>query len=180
MSANTAGKEIVRVTATFDIDVQSKTANRWRSEPGALEHYVRTACFRNHDRIFVGVRTDLYGTPPAAGGETRPQAVPARVYSDDRMYEVPFDAERWLRNASDAEIVALHECEWGGDEPADAVALDAAGTNRSIEVLLDYCRCTHGRSSDPVGFECHVDRDAALRWLADHRPALHAQLTVDA
>ena len=53
----------------------------------------------------------------------RTMAVKAECHSDDRICECPFNAIPWLKKATYEEIEALHLCGWGGDYPADEVAI---------------------------------------------------------
>ena len=47
----------------------------------------------------------------------------ANVHTDDRLYDVNFDATAWFERASDQEIIELAECGWRDDYPADAVPI---------------------------------------------------------
>ena len=101
-------------------------------------------------------------------------AVPAECHSDDRACEVAFDAAPWLKRAFIKEIVALAECGWGGDYPADQVALDMAGKVEAIKGMFKYMEV---RSNvETVGFECHVREDEARAWLKVNRPRVFAKL----
>jgi hypothetical protein len=62
------------------------------------------------------------------------------------------------------------KCNWGGDYPADTVAGFFEDSNAEICKLFDYCQRTSGRNS--VGFECHVTKNDALRWIESKRPHL--------
>lgn len=107
-------------------------------------------------------------------------AITAETHSDDYRVEVPFDAEPWFAQASDAAIVALAACGWGGDFPADAVAQGMSDVDPEVAALFDYLESVNahrGPDTDPCGFECHVHDDAALAWLKTMRPALYATLT---
>jgi hypothetical protein len=92
----------------------------------------------------------------------------AEAHTDDRVYEVDFDAADYFAQASDADILALHECGWGGDYPADYVAEFMATLDSDLEALFAYnARAWEG------GFECHVRDDDAMAWLKIHRVALY-------
>ena len=93
----------------------------------------------------------------------------AEVHSDDYRYTAKFDATPWFKRASEEEIIALHECDWGGDWAADYVALffnDKAGCE-DVSVLFAYVRKVDG-----IGFECTVHDSDALNWLYRHRPVI--------
>ncbi len=91
--------------------------------------------------------------------------IAAEVHSDDFVMKAQFDAEPWFLQASDAEIIALQECGWGGDQPADELARDAAEGNVDVDKVLEYCVLV-----DTVGFECHIDADQAIAWIKTNRP----------
>lgn len=98
----------------------------------------------------------------------------AEVHSDDRAIEVTFDAEPYLAQASDADILALIDCGWGGDYPADDVARFFEDTNEEIHGMFHYLETIRGLRShkDVCGFECHVDEKQAMAWVKAHRPHL--------
>lgn len=106
--------------------------------------------------------------------------VEAECHSDDRVYEVKFDAEKWLLNAKPKAIIALAKCGWGGDYPADEVALwYAAGRrdmsrNREVRAMFDYIEHYNKGSKEHIGFECHVDSVQALKWLSKYRAPVHS------
>lgn len=91
--------------------------------------------------------------------------VTAEIYSDDRYKHKRFSVNRWLWQASNAEILALFKCGWGGDWAADEVARFMESRDVSVEKVLDYAR-----QEEHKGFEVHVDSVSAEAWLAEHRP----------
>lgn len=99
------------------------------------------------------------------------RVIKAEVHSDDRRFEIEFDAEPWFVQANDDDVLDLADCGWGGGYPSDYVALHLEDENHEIGDLMTYCRATQGRR-DSVGFECHVDEESALVWLAASRPEL--------
>ncbi len=101
--------------------------------------------------------------------------VPAEIHSDDWAREVEFDCDAWFAQASDTELLALAEREFGGDVEADAVALFFEATLPELAEVFAYARQTQ-RRRDPVGFEVHVDEAYAMRWLKAHRPGVWAVL----
>ena len=108
----------------------------------------------------------------------RPE-ISAHAYSDDKLYEVTFNAAPWFAEADDEEILSLARCEWGGDYPADAVVHGMIDSFDSEDVaqlssMMDYVT----RKKD-TGFECHVDEKDALAWLHMHRPALAEQIALE-
>jgi len=110
-------------------------------------------------------------------GESGP-AIPASAYSDDRMAEVEFDAVEWFRQAGPDEIVRLAECGFGGDYPADAVVLFFEEKHPGVRKLFGYLESIRDLPSkkDCHGFECHVDRETARKWLRDRRPEVYEKI----
>jgi len=105
--------------------------------------------------------------------------IPARVTIDGDIKKVHFNAVPYFKQASDETLLALAECGWGGDEDADRVAEYMADHNRHVKGLFDVhavLNDTRRPSDDPIGFECHVDEDKTLEWLARHRPELHDRI----
>ncbi len=97
----------------------------------------------------------------------------AQCHSDDHLFFANFDAERFFVQASDQEILDLAKCEWGGDYPADAVALHFEGINSYQDVtrIFEYTRL-----KEDMGFECHVDKSDALGWIAKNRQEIYVQV----
>ena len=102
--------------------------------------------------------------------------IPAEVHRDDFQFEASFDALEWFKQASDEEILALAACDWGGDYPADEVAQffdTLAFYNPEVGCVLDNTTAEEG-----MGFECHVESAAAMRWLKDNKPNLWLTIEV--
>lgn len=99
----------------------------------------------------------------------------AECHSDDHVVEVAFDATIWFEQASDKEILDLAAVEWGGDYPADDVAIWMADRNGDIARMFTYLEMVAGRRNSP-GFECHIDGMDAMGWLGEHRPHLVAKI----
>ena len=91
----------------------------------------------------------------------------AEVHSDDFVFEAKFDAEPFFQEASEQQIIDLADCGWRGDYPADDVARHVSAMEDYAEVaaVLDYTT-----RKDEVGFECSVEKDDALKWIASNRP----------
>lgn len=99
--------------------------------------------------------------------------VSAKCYSDDHVVERKFDATRWLKQASDEEILELVQCEWGGDYPADIVAEHMANHDFGVDEMFTYIRIRQDAGISE-GFECHVTADDAKAWIKKNRPYLAA------
>ena len=93
--------------------------------------------------------------------------IKAEIHTDDRKVEVTFDATPYFNQASDADIVALHDCGWGGDYPSDNVAIFCADINPEVAKLFNYLEIVRDQ-----GFECNVDEASAILWLKENRKKL--------
>jgi len=105
----------------------------------------------------------------------------AEVHSDDHVIGRRFDATRWFEKATDEDITKLAHCGWGGDYPADNVAIFMAEHD---EVVADVFKYLELLANDPMkkdchGFECHIDEEQARSWIAKHRPHLLDKLSLE-
>lgn len=99
-----------------------------------------------------------------------PTLIRAEVFSDDRIYEIKFDAAKWFEQADPSALRDLASCEWGGDYPADNVAeFFINDKNSNVADLFDYLHRLHAHGKI-MGFECYVNEVDALAWLQTHRP----------
>lgn len=98
-------------------------------------------------------------------------SISAECHSDDYKVEVSFDAVPWFKQASDDAIKALADCDWGGDYPADDVAIYMAFDNADVRRMFTYLDIV-----GDVGFECHVNKSEAILWLAENRLALDLEM----
>ena len=96
--------------------------------------------------------------------------IPAEVHDDDRRFEISFDALPWFLQASDQEILDLAAIDWGGEMESDEVAIFMAERDDEIEDMFKYMN---------RGFECHVDAEAARRWIKRSNPELYNQLPIN-
>jgi hypothetical protein len=94
----------------------------------------------------------------------------AECHSGDFAVEVNFDATKWFEQATDKAIVDLIDCGWGGDYPADDVAMFMADDNQTIEDMFKYLELRN--PIDCFGFECNVNPDDAMTWLKNNRPEI--------
>lgn len=107
-------------------------------------------------------------------------AVSASGWSDDRVFEVSFDAAAWFAQAGDMAIFDLYKCDWSNDYPADEVLEHFRDKLEDVTNLFDYLD-TRNRShnGDAIGFECAVSSEDALVWLKIHRPQLFIRILLD-
>jgi len=98
----------------------------------------------------------------------------ANCHSDDHNVKVDFDATKWFQQASNEEILALARCKFGGDYPADDVAVWNAERNKKIALMFKYLVII---ANDPAkkdcnGFECRINSVDAHKWLKKNRKLL--------
>ena len=98
----------------------------------------------------------------------------AECHSDDRVVEVEFDATPWFQQASDKSIIELAEIDWGLDYASDDVAEKLAESNEEIAEMFKYISIV--QRTKHMGFECTVNEDDALKWIAENRPTLTKEL----
>ena len=103
-------------------------------------------------------------------------SIHAECHTDDYAFKYEFDAAPWFEQATDEQIIALANCGWGGDYPADAVAEYQADHDDRLRRLFDYLAVRNKGTGEDVGFECSVAAGDADRWLSEHRPLVLALL----
>jgi hypothetical protein len=102
--------------------------------------------------------------------------ITAECHSDDFAVECQFNATRFFEKVKGHDIIALAECGWGGDYPADEVAMYAAGYDKQVSDMFKYIEIRNKNSKEKIGFECHVDENPAMTWLKNNRPRIHAKI----
>jgi len=102
--------------------------------------------------------------------EVKRDAVVARVWSDDKVFDIKFDAVPWLKEASDKDIVDLYQINFSRDYPADKVAKFMTDRDERIACLFKYLEALHGKGG--MGFEVEVNADQMLLWLKLNKPRL--------
>lgn len=103
----------------------------------------------------------------------------AEAHDDNHVLEIDFDAIPWFKQASDEAVRKLAECGWGGDYPADEVAIWSTDQNEGLAAMFKLIE-TLANTASKCGFECHVDEDDALAWLQRNRPELWQEIKVQA
>lgn len=125
----------------------------------------------NANRQMLGLEsgTGVRSSPAADVGlssdnqEIKRDAVVARVWSDDNVFDIKFDAVPWLKEASDKDIVNLYQINFSRDYPADKVAQFMTDRDERIAGLFKYLEALHGKGG--MGFEVEVNADQMLLWL---------------
>lgn len=87
----------------------------------------------------------------------------ANAHDDTYEYNCFFDACPWFEQASDEELLALAECDFGGDHPANIVAEFFEEDNDEIHRLKRY----------GTGFSVQINPFAALQWLQSNAPEVY-------
>jgi hypothetical protein len=101
----------------------------------------------------------------------------AEVQTDDDQFSASFDATPFFERATLEQLVALRDCDWGGDEPADAVALFMLERDDAVADLFRYLALDPVADDGfPVGFECYVSASDVARWVQKNRPGWSERL----
>ncbi len=96
----------------------------------------------------------------------------AEAHSDDYKATAKFDATPWFAQAPEELIVHLAHQSWGGDYAADAVAhhLGEVPGYEQLAAMFSYLDSRPKTArGDSIGFEVHVHRGDAIRWLMENR-----------
>jgi hypothetical protein len=105
--------------------------------------------------------------------------ISAQAETDDFAITLEFDATPFFERASDELLVALAECGWEDDYPADEVAhfMRRLGDEKFIKFFtyLDIKNEFRG-DDDTTGFEVKINRGEAVDWLTTFRPGVLAQI----
>ena len=94
--------------------------------------------------------------------------IQTEIHTDDYVMQCEFDATPWFEQASTKDIDALIECEWRGDYPADAVAMNHPDMPDNLKDLFKYLELIAARGRKSIGFEVIVDESQALEWINNH------------
>lgn len=115
--------------------------------------------------------------------------VPADLHSDDpadldsvnRAVSMTVDIRPFLETATEDDINELIQDDWAYAESADriAYALEAAGDPGANRLFWYLGLNPGGTGNQQVGFGLRADGEAALAWLSEHRPELHARLELE-
>jgi len=116
------------------------------------------------DKSLGDWQVDIRQTRKADGSLADKNMVPAEVHSDDHRAEASFDIRPILLQIEYGHLLDLTRCDWGGDQPADDIALMAEKYDPDVRSVMEYV------SRAPGGFECTIDGERALDWLKENRP----------
>lgn len=108
-------------------------------------------------------------------------AVIADLHSDDRVVDLKVDIRPFLQTATADEVNELIADDWSYAESADRVAyaLEGAGDPGTSRLFWYLGLNPGGTGNEQVGFGLSADGEAALAWIAEHRPDLHASLDLE-
>jgi hypothetical protein len=100
--------------------------------------------------------------------------IPAVARSHDKQLAVEFDAEPYFAAAEEQDLMELAKRDFSGGHPAWTMAEALAPNEPELRALLDQVIAASARGEviGFVGFDCRVDRQAALAWIGHHRPRL--------
>lgn len=165
-----AGRMRVNLKGGIKVDFEvgyTATAGWYVSSRGHQEFYEQLEQVLPEAQV-ISSQTE---TSPEAPGTARP-AVKAKFWTDDHVFEVEFDATAYLATASDADLTAIMQVGFCGDDCTDAVALyfSDKGLNEELVDAFTYLGAMQkAKRRDQIGFECEVDREDYLRWMSAHR-----------
>lgn len=103
-------------------------------------------------------------------------AVVAEFWTDDRAYEVSFDAREYLTQATDEQLQDILDVGYRGACATDDVAEYCAKQVLELREAFDYLDALNKSSRNTTGFECSVDSEQFLRWMDVHRRPLLAKI----
>jgi hypothetical protein len=103
------------------------------------------------------------------------ETVTARVWTDDKVFDIEFNAVEWLKQATNSGISDLYMCGFGRDYPADKVAHFMADRNIEIASMFQYLEILKGTK---IGFEVEIDAEQMLQWLKVNKPKLWEQYNI--
>lgn len=97
--------------------------------------------------------------------------------NDDHGPVIRFDATPWFEQASDDDIRALRQEEYGCGYESDCVAEFVADRDATVAGFFSYLsfRNDHGRGSGS-GYTVRIGDKDAESWIAEHRPHLAAKV----
>lgn len=108
---------------------------------------------------------DFFNLPEQVG-----PTVKAAFRTDDGAHAFDFDVSDFLATLTDDDLMDLRNCEWGGDYPADDAYYWYAD---KIDSPASRAAAAHLEAgSGQIGFEVHIDVDAAEAWVRADRPAV--------
>lgn len=104
--------------------------------------------------------------------------VHAEFWSDDRVFEVNFDARLWLMQASEKEISEVIHTGYRGDYSTDNIAefMEDKVGGEEIKEAYAYIHVLQRSRKNDIGSECLIDKEQMLKWLAQHRTQILANI----
>lgn len=174
----TSGRMKLRLEGGIDVDFEvgfTVDAGWYVSSRGSQEFYEQLESAVPESLVLPQV----YEVATSDAASLPEPAVKAKFWTDDRVFEVEFDARPYLMDAPDQALTAIMEVGFGGDQSTDRVAEYVAekGLNEDLSEAFTYLGAMRkARQKDPVGFECEVDREGYLRWMDAHRKPVLARL----
>ncbi len=154
--------------ANFVIEAAYAFGTGWYVTEGGVAQFVEQAARAVSDAMVLsGARR-----APALVGP----AVRANFWTDDRTYEVEFDARPYFVAAPVDALLAIAEVGFVGDAATDQVAEHMAEhrLNETLVEAFEYLGALQrARPREPVGFECAIEAKSFYRWMdSQHRREL--------
>lgn len=129
---------------------------------------------------------DLHRKPPATKESVQASSlsvvknlpVKAQFCTDDNSYEVDFDAQEYLAQASDRQLVSILKDNFSSSDALDDVALYMRDKKEHPELVeaFEYLENVYrSRMKNPPGFEVSLSPKQTLEWLRCNRPAVLAK-----
>lgn len=172
------GQMVVRFKSGLQIDfeVGYSTADGWYvSSHGAKDFFEQLEAAVPNTQVLPLTNREALSPTRSLPGPT----VKAEFWTDDRAFEVEFDAQLYLLSASDKALTAIMEVGYVGDSCTDAIAEYAAQKCQNDELTEAFAylgAMQKSKHKDPPGFECKIDRDDYLRWMDAHSRPLLARM----
>lgn len=97
--------------------------------------------------------------------------------TDDRRYEVEFDAQAYLSTLPRNRLEAIYHVGFEGDTCTDDAAEAMIGTHPEIAEAFQYLDALNQRRGvDSLGFECRISETDYYAWMDQHRKPVLAKL----
>lgn len=98
--------------------------------------------------------------------------IKAETHTDDRVYQINFDATPWFEHAASDVILELHDCGWGGSSRAPKRVVEwfyKIGLEPEIQAMGNYIQQRAG-TPHQTDYACFVSGQDAVVWLDQNRP----------
>lgn len=145
---------------SFSIEAGFTSEKGWYLSAGGVARFT--------DQVNRSVRDEDVLTPRAPDCNPGELEVKASFWTDDRSYEVSFNAAPYFSQASVDKLLSIAEVGFVGDSCTDRVAEYMADRrlNEDLVEAFEYLGAlSKARLREPVGFECRIDDEDFYRWM---------------